>query len=219
MRAALAFLLISCVTASAASKYTDRMFRRAIVEETTSPFYLLFTLHDPKTGRDRVVCTVSNGLVGAIHSEHHLGFDDDGQKAARQIALKTPLHRFTFTTRKALENGRPNYSERILDEVRPLVARLSPTQLKRLNPLSEIYEKKDQDVYNAYRDATAHAMLERGILVYMDDRAGGVYIAKQRPNQAMQRTAGRSAFPPSMTSTFNQQRRALSPAVADLGSR
>jgi hypothetical protein len=41
----------------------------------------------------------------------------------------------------------------------------------------------------------------------------------KRPNQAMQRTAGRSAFSLSMTSTFNQQRRASSPAVADLVSR
>jgi hypothetical protein len=43
--------------------------------------------------------------------------------------------------------------------------------------------------------------------------------AHRTPNQAMQRTAGRSAFPLSMTSTFNQQRRAPSPAVADLVSR
>ncbi len=40
-----------------------------------------------------------------------------------------------------------------------------------------------------------------------------------RPNQAIQRTAGRSAFPLSMTSTFNRQRCAPSPAVADLLSR
>ena len=102
MRIALIFLLISCVIAPAASKYADRMFRRAVVEDTTSPFYLLFVLHDPKTGADRVVCTVGSSLVGAIYLEHHL----------------------------------------------------------------------------AYKDATAHAMLERGILVSMDDRAGGVYIAQ-----------------------------------------
>ena len=41
----------------------------------------------------------------------------------------------------------------------------------------------------------------------------------ETPNQAIQRTAGRAAFPLSMTSTFNLQRRALSPAVADLVSR
>jgi hypothetical protein len=194
MRAALVFLLISCATASAESKYTNQMFRRAVVEDSTSPFYLLFTLHDPKTGADRVVCTVGSGLVGAIHFEHHLDFDEASQKAARRIALTTPGHRFTFTSRKALRNVRPYYSERVLAEVRLLVARLSPAQMKRLNPLSDIYDKKDQDTYNAYRDATAHAMLERGILVYMDDRAGGVYIAQSRPNPALQRTATRYAI-------------------------
>ncbi len=43
--------------------------------------------------------------------------------------------------------------------------------------------------------------------------------APQASNHAMQRTAGRSAFPLSMTSTFNLQPRAPSPAVADLVSR
>ena len=37
-----------------------------------------------------------------------------------------------------------------------------------------------------------------------------------RPNPAMQRSAGRSAFPLSMASTFNLQRTAPSPVVADL---
>jgi hypothetical protein len=41
----------------------------------------------------------------------------------------------------------------------------------------------------------------------------------QASNQAMQRTAGRSAFTLSLTSTFNRKRRAPSPAVADLVSR
>jgi hypothetical protein len=49
---------------------------------------------------------------------------------------------------------------------------------------------------------------------------GGLFEVKpQRPNRAMQRTAGRSAFKLSTTSTFNQQPYAPSPAVADLGSR
>ena len=40
-----------------------------------------------------------------------------------------------------------------------------------------------------------------------------------RPNHAMQRTAGRSAFQLSMSSTFNLQRCAPLPALADLVSR
>jgi hypothetical protein len=47
----------------------------------------------------------------------------------------------------------------------------------------------------------------------------GSVVVAQRPNQAMQRTAGRSAFSLQMTSTFNQQPHAPSPAVADLVSR
>ena len=43
--------------------------------------------------------------------------------------------------------------------------------------------------------------------------------AANTPNQAIQRTAGRSVFQVSMTSTFNLQRCALPPAVADLASR
>jgi hypothetical protein len=43
--------------------------------------------------------------------------------------------------------------------------------------------------------------------------------AARKPNQAMQRTVGRSASPLSMTSTFNLQRRSPSGAVADLVSR
>jgi hypothetical protein len=44
-------------------------------------------------------------------------------------------------------------------------------------------------------------------------------VERTTPNQAMQRAAGRFAFPLSMTPTFNWQRRAPSPAVADLVSR
>ena len=42
---------------------------------------------------------------------------------------------------------------------------------------------------------------------------------KDASNQAMQRTAGRSALPLSMTSTFHLQPHSPSPAVADLVSR
>jgi hypothetical protein len=49
--------------------------------------------------------------------------------------------------------------------------------------------------------------------------AGFPLRPQTRPNQAMQRTAGRSAFQLSMTSPFNLQPHAPSPAVADLVSR
>ena len=50
-------------------------------------------------------------------------------------------------------------------------------------------------------------------------RFGMTRPPSMKSNQALQRTAGRSAFLLSMTSTFNQQPHAPSPAVADLVSR
>src|ERR1700682_1882614 len=129
MRAALLLSLITCTSALAASKYTDHMYRKAVDDDSTSPLYLLFTLHDPKTGADRVVCAPGIGLVGAIHFEHHLDFDEVSRKAARRIALSQPRHRFIFSNRKALHNVRPYYSEKVLTEVRQLLARKSNSQL------------------------------------------------------------------------------------------
>jgi hypothetical protein len=44
--------------------------------------------------------------------------------------------------------------------------------------LGDVYAKRDRDAYNAYRNATAHVMLERGILVGTDDITGLVFVAQ-----------------------------------------
>ena len=70
MTRALLILLASCVTVAGASGYTDAMYRKAILDDSTSALYVLFTLHDSKTGADRIVCTGGNFPVGAIHMEY-----------------------------------------------------------------------------------------------------------------------------------------------------
>jgi len=52
--------------------------------------------------------------------------------------------------------------------------------------------------------------------VFTDVVIAGIVVFLARPNQAMQRTAGRSALPLWVTSTCNLQLRAPSPVVADL---
>jgi hypothetical protein len=54
---------------------------------------------------------------------------------------------------------------------------------------------------------------------FKSDEMNFIFLLDAFSWKAMQRTTGRSAFELSMTSTFNQQPRALSPAVADLMSR
>jgi hypothetical protein len=65
----------------------------------------------------------------------------------------------------------------------------------------------------------AHIIVDRVKVLRKTPADRAHALARKRPNQAMQRTAGRSAFTLSMTSVFNRQPRAPSPAVADLVSR
>jgi hypothetical protein len=187
MRATLLVLFATCSTAFAANHYTDRMFRRALDEQITSPFYVLFTLNDPVTRTRRDVATTSNLLLGAIHFEYHIDFDEAGVAKATRIAASRPRHEFTFRSRKAVRNVQPYYSEAVLARVRQLLAPRSNAQLIQDGmlhteypryELAEIYGKRDRKNYAAYRDATAHVLLERGILVGMDDISGMLYTEK-----------------------------------------
>jgi hypothetical protein len=82
MRTTLLVLFATCSTLFAANHYTDRMFRRALDEQSTSPFYVLFMLNDPVTHTRRDVATTSNLLLGAIHFEYHIDFDEAGAAKA-----------------------------------------------------------------------------------------------------------------------------------------
>jgi hypothetical protein len=57
MTRALLILLAGCVTVAAESRYTDSMYRKAILDDSMSPLYVLFVLHDNKTGANQTVCT------------------------------------------------------------------------------------------------------------------------------------------------------------------
>jgi hypothetical protein len=188
MRIVVVIFLVCCSTTLGGPQYTDRMFRRALEEAgSTSPLYLLFTFNDPVKHTRRIVSVPATGLLGAIHFEYQLDFDTAGRIKAASIAASQPRHEFTFHSRKALHTVRPYYSEAILAEVRQRLARRSNEQLIQDGmlytehphyKLGEIYDKRDTDSYNAYRDATAHALLERGILVGEDDRTGSLYTQK-----------------------------------------
>lgn len=173
--------LISVATAVAASNYSEGMYRRAILDgDSTSPLYLLFTLHDAKTGKDRVVCTLGSGLVGGIHFERHLDFDGASHKKAKAIALSQP-HRFTFYNRKALRNVAPHYSEVMLADFRNRLAKMSPSQIIRaLNgyELDKVYRTGPPSRWDDQQAAFAHVLLERGILVGQADRSAELFVER-----------------------------------------
>jgi hypothetical protein len=132
MRSALLVVLVCCSTAFGQTRYTDRMFRRAL---TRLGVHRRFTFYSRSTTQLHPVDTSSprpaNGLLGAIHFEYHLNFDSAGVAYAARIAASQPRHEFTFQNRKALYTVRPYYSEAILAEVRRRLARRSNAQLIR----------------------------------------------------------------------------------------
>jgi hypothetical protein len=182
MRRALLLLLASCATAFAQGRYTEAMYRRAILDDSTSPLYVLFTLHDSRTGADRMVCTGGNFLVGAIHIEYRLDYDAAGQKRAYEIALRQPGHRFTFTSRKAVKNIDPGYTPQMLAEARQRLSGMSQTQLRHAADSGHIDELchrgRDVAVWDAWQAAMAHVLLEHGVLVGSADRTGLLFVER-----------------------------------------
>ncbi|HWY41207.1 MAG TPA: hypothetical protein VNX27_10470 [Chthoniobacterales bacterium] len=157
------------------------MYRRAILDgDSTSPLYLLFTLHDAKTGKERVVCIPGSGLVGAIYFERNLDFDHASHKKARAIALSQP-HRFSFTNPKALHTVKPRYSAAMLADFRSRLAKMSRSELitaLERHELDTFYKKGPTSGWSNRQSALAHALLERGILVGQADITGGLFVER-----------------------------------------
>jgi hypothetical protein len=174
-------LAITTATAIAGSNYSEGMYRKAVREnETTSPLYLLFTLHDARTGNDRVVCTLSTGLLGAIHYERHLDFDDVSRKRVIAIALSRP-HRFSFSNPKAIKTVEPRYSEAMLNDFRNRLAKMSRVQLVAAlesHEIDQLCHVGPVSTWEAQQDALAHALLEHGILVNQNDRTGSLFLER-----------------------------------------
>ncbi len=176
------------------------MFRRGLYEPgviiTTTPLFVLITLRDPKNGTQREVAIVGPFLLGAIEDEYHIkvrktgSFEGDvaavekAQKREVQIALSQPNRTFVFRNHAARRNVEPRYTPAILQEVRNAFKGKSPREILSAaratrSWLHDIYDSKDDAVRRlAYRDAVAHALLERGILVGEGDVIDGLYVAK-----------------------------------------
>jgi hypothetical protein len=141
------------------------MYRIALAEVSTSPLYVLVTVHDVKTGQDREVCIPGTFLLGAIHMERHLRYDARGSAEALNIALSQANRTFSFSRPDALRNVRPRYMPALLAEVRKKYAEAS---------VGELLGAQNYD--GGMRDAIAHVLLERGTLVGIADMGGNLFI-------------------------------------------
>ncbi len=186
-RILVATFLFIAATAHAESRYTDKMFRRAMSRDnmavsgrmSTSALYVLITICDPKAERDRTVCTTANLLSGAIHMEHRLAYDLAGERKEFEIATHAPARRFCFRSRKAAANLGIGYTPATLKEVRDRLARMSIAQLRAEVDRQGTMQETAWWHTEKYQQAVAHVLLERGILVGQADITGALFLDRK----------------------------------------
>jgi len=155
------FFILSSAFARAGS-YTDEMFRQALANRSTSPDYVLITVTTPG-GKPRDICITANFFLGAIHREHGFSYSEDGQKRALAIALQQPNRTFMFTKPAAIHNLADYETSEALADVRRRFTSKSDSELLDRKFIDSLTQKHSMAGHMAYRDATAHALLERGI--------------------------------------------------------
>ena len=158
-------------------------FEAAVRNHSTAPPYVLITVVDEKAGKVRSGCTTVNAFMGAIHMEYGLGYDPAGEARATDIALTSQDHVFKFKNRRALENIAFAYSGAVLNEIRGKLSGLSEQQLRdgiaTSGSLHELYQgKRPWQVHDAYRDALACVLIERGLSPGMGDPTDQLWVAK-----------------------------------------
>ena len=165
-RIAFATLFILSSAIARADSYTNEMFRQALANRSTSPDYVLITV-TTSGGKPRAICTTANFLLGAIHREHGFSYSEDGQKRALAIALQQPNRTFTLTKSAAIHNLADYETSEALADVRRRFAGKSDSELLDRKFIDSLTQKRSTAAHMAYRDATAHALLERGISCQM----------------------------------------------------
>lgn len=165
---------------ASASQYTHAMLMRALKEESTSPLFVLITVHDLRTQGSQLVCIQAPFLLRALEIEHGLLNEQNRDNIALKTSMAQRDNTFSFSNKDALENVRPRYTAKQLQEVRRQFPRVSARVLKEQlrehdSPLQQIYIRKVGQARLSYRDALAHILLESGIVVGVDDRTGMLF--------------------------------------------
>ncbi len=193
MKAAIALVLLSFASVTQAADYTDAMFRHAMAKHniaitgsfSPSPLFVLINIRESRSDAVRTVCVTSFTLNGALAAEHHIDTGDVKSDFRRiyEIATQQPNREFRFKSRKARELVTPAYTIEMTEKARQIVARKQDAELRRevaddSSELTMMYRRREaKRVWRseAFKQALAHALLERGILVG-DGHDGNLYV-------------------------------------------
>jgi hypothetical protein len=180
---ALLAVSVSCVGAQRNTVDVAGLFRRALANDSTAPSFALITLVSPNGESTRQIAIPAPFLLGAIHSEYHLDYDDSGTARAKQIALTQRDRVFQFKNPAAVNNVQPRYSEQELAIARERLNGLGKAEVLAgfrggSGKLDALYNRLPGNKYAAMRDAIAQLLIERGFLVGIGCFAGVLTVSE-----------------------------------------
>ncbi len=181
IRISIGILILMSVYANAAEPDAYELYVRAIENNSTAPNYVLITVVNDWTKETRLICTVAPFLLGAIHRELQISYEDAGIRKVLEFALSQKDRIFHFSREDALKNIQSPYNEKNLAEMRVALKDLSDEEIRKGfkgdgKGLDKLYIDLPDKLYSAYRDAIAHVLLERGLLPRRGCRAGNLTV-------------------------------------------
>ena len=149
-------------------------FAVAVYSESTSPYFVLVTIVDDRTGVSWQVCTKAEALVGAMMTEWQWSYENNARRRAAQRIIANATRTYHLSNPKALANVAPRYTEAQLATVRERLKSYSTAELVKLfGPCGKdnAYWKRGEPL-DPFTHAAAHVLAERGLSVRMADITG-----------------------------------------------
>jgi hypothetical protein len=157
---------------------SDAQYEHALRNRSTAPNYVLIWLVDKskEENEKKQICVEGPYFLGAIQRKYKLNTDEQ----AIQFALEQKDRTFEL----AIETC---YTQKMLDEVRALLAGRSKIEMVKLlnDHKSSLYKLcvKNPDLFYYYFDAIAHVLSEHGILCGRGCESPMIYIDDWKEDQ------------------------------------
>ncbi|HEX5323677.1 MAG TPA: hypothetical protein VFW40_07820 [Capsulimonadaceae bacterium] len=181
----LAASLSSAVAAGPPAKMSDALFTRAIKNSSTAPNYVLITVVNDNTGKQRDICTLATFLLGAIWKQYNIRPSKtadkhnqaaDVERQLQSIALSHKDHVFHFSNPAALRNLGPGYTDEQLHRAQQMLKKVPSRYI--LDHEGSIYRECGLNRSHGGQAVLAYILIQRGLLPGMGDFAGNLYYEK-----------------------------------------
>jgi hypothetical protein len=151
-------------------RQSEDHFRKAILTDSSSAYFVYITIIDNRTEETRSMCIEAPFLLSALRLEMNLPLDGSSRTRVIQATLSANEHIFRFSQQNALDNLRVRYTVADFERARALISEFGVT------PLMTLRSEKRQDFGDLlWNSALACALIEVGLKARVADISGQIY--------------------------------------------